>query len=599
MCGIAGEIGNRQFIDDNTSRSRLGLMLNKIKHRGPDDCRGWIHVNERYFVNIGSQRLAILDPEHGEQLTDSDGDVQIAFNGEIYNHRELRRNFGDFDDDYFKTGCDYEILCKWWQLWGDDCIRSLDGMFAFAVWDQKIETLFLVRDRMGKKPLYYFYDRSRNVLLFASEIKAILANPLYESFVKKSEQLNYDAIFDYICLQYCPEPWTAYRGIMAVPPGGVLRFSPASRKFEVDLYWNLEDEIAPMKINDGNMLELIRSSVRDAVHKRLESDVPMGVYLSGGLDSAIVTALAREKLDELHTFSVGFEEARFNELDYAEIVSKAFTTIHHTKMVESIDFYEMTKRVVDQYDQPFGDCSAIPTMLLNKFAKEHITVALTGDGGDEAYGGYDRYRLSRAADPKSYIPNLMVWSPAARGQILNPVMHANILDAGSTEKFLLSRVNPVRDVVANMLTIDTHTYLVNDIIVKMERAAMAYSIEARSPFLDPNVFAVAHSIPSSEKVGPLSGKNILKHAFVDMIPEAVILREKRGFSVPVSDWLRRPDGIKLLTETIWREAFGEFEVFDKNNVRDIANQHIAGQINVGHSLWCLVVLDLWLQKNFS
>lgn len=598
MSGIAGEIGDRQFITYDSSR--VEKMGDAILNRGYHSQDHYLSAeNEQsYGVNLGVGVRATVNIGLVCQLPKEQdaANVFVVFDGEIYNHREIIRLIGI--QDRMKTDYDYDALWQNWVLRSDDSINMLDGVFAFAVWDQRIETLFLVRDRMGCKPLYYFYDKDQNVLLFASEIKAILANPLYYQFVKESEAVDVEAIFDFICLQYCPEPKTAFRGIRAVPPGYVLRFTPRSKRFEIGPYWNLEDTIASLKVSDSNIVDLVQSSIRDAVYKRLESDVPPGIYLSGGLDSSIVTALAKEKIEELHTFAVGFEETGFNELDYAKMAADHFKTIHHPMMVKEIDFYEMTKRIVDQYDQPFGDCSAIPTMLLNQYASNCITVALTGDGADEAFGGYSRYWLSQTGDPESYIRNLMVWSPTTRAEILNLLMQANVLDTKSTEKFLLSHVNPKRDLIANMLTIDTHTYLVNDCIVKMERATAANSIEVRSPFLDPRVFGIAHGIPSHEKVELISGKHILKHAFADLIPEAIILREKRGFAVPVGQWFRRPDGLKLLNETIFRESFGEFGIFSRDNVRDIVNRHIASQINVGHSLWCLVVLDLWLQKHF-
>lgn len=593
MSGIAGEIGDRQFVDLNGSRPRLASMLDKIKHRGPYGGQGWIHLSERYIVNMGSRQLAIHNEDR--PLTKEQEKGFTVFDGRICNPSEIIKTIGT----EIKNESDYELLWRSWLLWGDDIIGILDGEFAYAVWDQRIETLFLVRDRMGCKPLYYFYNKDRNVLLFASEIKGIFANPLYGEFVEQSRRLNFNAIFDFVCLQYCPEPETAFRGIRALPPGYVLRFRPASKLFEIGPYWHLEDHIIQSSPCDPQVINLVQSSVRNAVEKRLECDIWPGIYLSGGLDSSIVTALAKEKIKELHTFAVGFEGVEFNELGYAQLAADHFKTIHHPMMVKEIDFYKTTKRIVDQYDQPFGDCSAIPTMLLNQYASSYITVALTGDGADEAFGGYSRYWLSQTGDPESYIRNLMVWGPPQRAQILSPLMQANVRDTKSTDKFLLSHVNPKRDLIANMLTIDTHTYLVNDCIVKMERASAANSIEVRSPFLDPRVFGIAHGIPSFEKVGPNSGKHILKHAFADLIPESIILREKRGFAVPINYWLRCPDGTKLLDETIFRESFGEFGIFSRDSVRDIANRHIAGQINVGHSLWCLVVLDLWLQKHFG
>jgi len=599
MSGIAGEIGDRQFITSDLSR--VEKMCDAIRHRGPETEHCYHSPNDErsYGVNLGLRVRSAFDWGLVDQIPKEQDATQvfIVFDGEIYNHREIVRLIGNADR--MKTDYDYEALWRSWCVWGDDVIRTIDGEFAFAVWDQRIETLFLVRDRMGCKPLYYFYARERNVLLFASEIKAILANPLYYEFVEQSRRLNFDAIFDFVCLQYCPEPQTAFRGISAVLPGDVLRFTPGSKKFEIGPYSRLEDHIIQLSESDPQTVNLIESSVRNAVYKRLEGDVTPGIYLSGGLDSSIVTAIAKEKIEELHTFAVGFEETGFNELEYAKMAADHFKTIHHPMMVKEIDFYETTKRIVDQYDQPFGDCSAIPTMLLNQHASNYIAVALTGDGADEAFGGYSRYWLSQTGDPESYIRNLMVWGPPQRAQILNPLMQANVVDTNSTQHFLLSHVNPNRDQIANMLTIDTHTYLVNDCIVKMERAAAANSIDLRSPFLDPRVFGIAHGIPSSEKVGPDSGKQILKDVFADLIPEAIILREKRGFAVPVGQWFRRSDGLKLLCETILRESFGEFGIFSRDNVRDIASQHVRGQINVGHSLWCLVVLDLWLQKHFG
>lgn len=579
MCGIVGEIGPRRYIADNHATVRR--MCDTIIHRGPDE-EGYHSVAYLgHVINLGVRRLSIIDREHGQQPISRAG-VTVAFNGEIYNHHQLREQLNGLRE--FRTKSDTEVVLESYSVWATDFVQNLTGMFAIAVWDSRCRQLHLWRDRLGKKPLYYWHDSGRGVFVFASEIKAILAHPLF------SKEPNLPALYDYIALQYVPEPETAFAGIHAVLPGQHLTYSLPEQSVGTSHYW-----ILPTKVTDADedqLLPEIRGRIRNAVESRLESEVPLGVYLSGGIDSAIVTGLARQCVDELHTFTMGFENADYDERADARLTAEHFGTIHHEVICEPADCAAAAERIVEQYDQPFGDCSAIPTLHLAEASKPYFTVALCGDGGDEAWGGYARHWQTQA-DLKEYMPYLMVWWSGMQAKLW-----------GQDDS---PQPRPIRDWLMSLLPtgvnpndgkliMDSLTYLPNDIIVKMERATMAHSIEARCPLLDHKVFELAMSIPARHKLGAFSGKVILKEAFRDMLPAGICQRPKRGFSVPINEWFRTEAGRQMIDKTIWS---GRCPLLHKQTVREAAANHLMGRWSVGHGLWILLMLDMWYDKHFG
>jgi len=585
MCGIAGEFGKESILGKGTS---VPKMIDALTHRGPDDKSFWYaHGDPHWLGGLGMCRLSIIDREHGKQPFGRT--CKAFFNGEIYNHQTLRRNLRHFGEVSCETQCDSEVVAKLYERNKEHFIGMLRGMYAIAIWDEQEEKLKLYRDRVGKKPLHY-YHRS-GVFLFASEIKAILTHPAYE------KKINKRAIWQYLCIQYVPEPMTAFEGIMAIPPGGQAIYDPKDDMLVVEQSRAIECPGMDVMLEKSkeDLIHVVRATVDDAVRVRLESEVPLGVYLSGGIDSAIITAIASEHIQDLHTFTMGFLEDEYDETAGAQLIADRYGTNHHHEIIDlnGLDLGVAAQEIVDQYDQPFGDCSAIPTMLLARLSKKYITVALSGDGGDEAFGGYVRYWEAR---PNDYWQFMSVWPPNRRAQLW-PTGFLAFADDHPAKYVQQYMVEAGRGRTGPMYS-DIRTYLLNDIIVKMERASMAASVEARCPFLDPAVLDLGLSLNSADKLGDKEGKLILKKAFADRLPPQTLAAPKRGFSVPMNKWLREPAWIALMGDTILaKDSFGELG-FDRNLVAQLVVGHINGDVNIGHALWVLMMLDMWLRRNF-
>jgi len=583
------EAGSRRFVEPDTTVVKQ--MADTIIHRGPDDYGDFSIVGKDWAVNMAMRRLAIIDREGGRQPMHT-GKVDLVFNGEIYGHRRLQHNLSVVGVP-FKTHSDTEVIGRLWDREGVSCLDQLDGMFAIGIWDRATQTLYLARDRLGKKPAYYWFDESRNIFVVGSEIKAILAHPRYH------KEINPEGLYHYLSLQYVPEPQTAFKGIVCVPAGHYVAYRPAEGKLDVVKWWGPRPNDGDTDIGDRFTVK-VRQVVSEAIACRLESDVPLGVYLSGGVDSAIIAAVAKQHLKELHTFSMGFAESSYNELPLAKQTAEYLGTIHHEAIVQLPQLPEMAQRIVDQYDQPFGDCSAIPTMLLAEESKKYITVALTGDGGDEAFGGYERYWVyDGKAGIVGYIPWLSVMPFRVVNHILDPEFAKSIIGPHTLGwMFQQAAMFPGNDLLNQMMWLDTRTYLPNDIIVKMERASMAASVEARCPFLDHRVIELALAIPSSLKIAGNTGKLILKDAFRDMVPLSVLLRPKRGFSVPVGEWFRSEIGRQMLVD-MTTDLNWPWAILDGPKVASVLDAHLKGQTNMGHPIWLILMLHLWMQRNFG
>jgi asparagine synthase (glutamine-hydrolysing) len=568
----------------------LKRMCDTIIHRGPD--QGGYHICDTgecdFQVNIGARRLAIIDVDHGDQPVPG-GCCVLSFNGEIYNHRELRVEL-EREGLPCVTHCDTEVVHKLWSLHGANCLDRLDGMFAFVVWDAHEECVYLVRDRMGKKPAFFYWEPDINLFVCASELKAIVAHPYYTT------ALSVQGLYNYLQMQYVPEPRTAFRDIAALPPGHMIEYRPRKGVMEKKQWWQLRAEQTP---DHGAAMSHVRETVTDAIIKRLESDVPLGVYLSGGIDSSLITAIASQNLSQLHTFTIGFENPRYDESHWAEKVAALYQTHHTTVRIGEPDIGQLAREIVGIYDQPFGDCSAIPTVLLARESKRAgLTVALTGDGGDEAFGGYERYRTVRPDEGiYSYFRWLSVWQSTEIPRLMNmsvtPAINNQEVDLWLSN---IAMGYSYPDVQNRMAWIDTHSYLVGDIITKMERATMSTSIEARCPFLDSAVFELAFSIPAHMKMHRTWTKIPLRSAFDDLLPDDLWNRRKMGFGVPIGDWLRTPHGRQLLAETLLGK---EHWIFDGSVIRSITEQHLNGGPDRGHGLWVLIMAYLWLQRHFG
>jgi asparagine synthase (glutamine-hydrolysing) len=622
MCGIAG------FIEtDRTGGDGSALVLDRmcriIRHRGPDDQGTLVEGG----VALGMRRLSIIDVAGGRQpISGCDGAVTIVFNGEIYNHRELQREL-EARGHRFQTRSDTEAIVHAYEEYGTACVEHLRGMFAFAIWDRRERKLFLARDRAGKKPLYYALT-PRGTLVFGSELKSLLEHPETE------REINPQAVDAYLTFGYVPDPLCILQGINKLPPGHHLTYTPGGR-LALTQYWDFpfaaHDEAAPARPEEEYVEEL-RALLDEAVRVRLISEVPLGAFLSGGVDSsAVVGLMARHTGRPVKTFSIGFHEDSYNELKYARIAAKHFATDHH-EFIVTPDICHVADELAWHFDEPFADSSAVPTYMVSKLAREHVTVALSGDGGDELFAGYTRYaveqrrqafarlprmvrrnllggmsrRLPHGAWGRNYLHNVSL-DPAERFLDSVSVFTAlnklslytddfgRQLDGGGLGaarfRFYAGRVRDA-DPLDALLYLDSKTYLPGDILTKVDRMSMAVSLEARAPLLDHKLMEYAARLPASLKMRGREGKYIFKRAIADFVPAEILQRPKQGFGVPVDRWINeqlRGRIRETLTETSARQR-GYVESRYVNNLLD---EHERGRRDHSARLWALFMLELW------
>jgi asparagine synthase (glutamine-hydrolysing) len=612
VCGIGGKISFSERPDADIANRMTARML----HRGPNAQDVYADGN----AVLAHCRLSILDlSEAGRQpMANDDGTVQIVFNGEIYNYRELRE---DLDHYRFTSETDTEVLLHLYEEHGTDCLQYLRGMFAFAIWDADEERLFLARDRLGQKPLFYRVDG--DAFWFGSTIKAILADDAVPA------EPDYDALASYLRYQYVPHPKTGFEGIRQLEPAeyAVVTEDGVRR----DHYWSVSfaDKLQGSR---GHVTKLLRNELREATRLRLRSDVPLGVFLSGGIDSSIVTALMSDLTSSpVHTYSIGFEREEYDELAFAREMADHCGTDHHEYTVDP-DSMDVLPDLIEHYEMPFGDPSALPTYFVSKLASDDITVALTGDAGDENFAGYDRYtryHLMTAAKrvprplreatvngyytlPKS-LQNRTLLQYAGRGTELSLEPASDIyafLMCHSSE----SEVKSVLDTQGNagsdelreafdaadgptymdeVMAADIATYLPDDLLVKVDRASMAHSLEVRSPFLDHEFVQFAARIPAKYKWRRGEGKHILKRAFRPDLPDKVVDRSKQGFGVPVSEWFRGKLRDDVAADL---ERLGERPRFDPDGLQAVLDAHVAGRADNGYRLWDLLMLERWFER---
>lgn len=615
-------------------------MCAAILHRGPDDEGYYVshasgtgsesRAQEAASVGLGMRRLSIIDLSTGKQpIHNEDKTVWVVLNGEIYNYTDLRKEL-EAKGHRFYTQSDTEVIVHAYEEYGDDVPKHLRGMFAFALWDEKRQRLLLARDRVGKKPL--LYSIIGREIVFASEFQAMLRHPAV------SREVNEEAISHYLSFLCVPAPLTAFTGVRKLQPGHILIWQEG--EVEIRRYWSL-DFRNKIDISEREAGERVVDLLRDAVRVRLMSDVPLGAFLSGGIDSSAVVALMSELSGErVKTFSIGFEEAEFNELSHARRVAERFGTDHHEFIVRP-NAVEVLPTLVRHYGEPYADSSAIPTYYLAKMTRQHVTVALNGDGGDECFAGYERYAAMRIAERYHHLPRLL------REQVVEPALAA-IPETGSTrsrmgkarrlldvmgrpggERYFrwtsaiseelkselctaefLSRTSSVRaisyvqpwfegngeiDVVDRALMADTSHYLPNDLLVKVDIATMAVSLEARSPFLDHHVMEFAASLPARYKLRGLTTKRILKNALKGLLPSENLTRSKMGFGVPIGRWFRG-ELKSFLKETVLSERALGRGYFKREAVKHLVDEHTDGRRDNAHQLWTLLMLELWHQE---
>ncbi|MDR4479633.1 MAG: asparagine synthase (glutamine-hydrolyzing) [Nitrospira sp.] len=616
MCGIAGKI---QFDRQPLQRELLMAMGARLSHRGPDDSGVYV----KGHAGLAHQRLSILDlSEAGHQpMSNAQGNVWIVFNGEIYNFEELRgclrtpRNF--------RTRTDTEVLLYLYEDYGVQCLSMLRGMFAFAVWDEAAQRLIVARDRIGKKPL--FYRVTDTSVSFASELKALLVEP-------SRPEIDPVALNHYLTFQYIPAPLTIYRGIKKLLPGQVMVCDQG--KISFDTYWSLQYDRKVKFGTEEEYLEAFKSLLDESVRLRLVSDVPLGAFLSGGLDSSsIVAVMSRCMTQPVKTFSIGFKEEAFNELPYAREIAQQFSTDHHEFIVEP-SALEILPKLVRVYDEPYADSSAIPTYYLSQLSRQSVTVVLNGDGGDEALAGYPRYNYrelerwmsryvgkhvreslkatllrvplsllpralrqiaERACDPfaATYLNRICYFSPRDKTSLYTPEFSA--LVQGHDSFALLNRWfedAPIAELLDQMLAVDIRSYLPDDLLVKVDRSTMAHGLEARSPFLDHKLLEFTAALPIGFKVRNGESKYLLKWAMRGVLPKQIITRRKQGFGVPIDRWFRE-DCRDYVRDTLLSSRSVTRGYFSRGYIQNLLDEHQQRGIACGYKLYALLMLELW------
>jgi asparagine synthase (glutamine-hydrolysing) len=618
MCGIAGVL----TADSSAAPSEalVRSMLGVLRHRGPDDEGVWVDGQ----VGLGSRRLAVIDlsPRAHQPMASDDGRLRLVFNGEIYNFKTLRAEL-EQRGHAFRSASDTEVLLHLYQEHGVDCLARLRGMFAFALWDESRRTLLLARDRLGKKPLFYRDGGPR--FLFASEPKALLADPRVEA------EPDLEALDHYLTYGYVPGPWSAFKGVRKLPPAHYLLVRDG--RAELSRYWSLR--YTPKRSAPEDLLaEELAALLQEAVRLRLESDVPLGALLSGGLDSSLVVALMRRlRPGRLRTFSIGFEDPEYDELPFARQVAERFDT-EHSELVVKPDVATVLPRLVWHYGEPFADSSALPAFLLCAMARQSVTVALGGDGGDEAFVGYDRYLGTVLAEWSDRVPGV-IRQAAARGARLlgtpsprsrasrvqrfagalcldprrrygrwmtlfdaaqkDELCSAEFRGAGDDSMALLDAAYSASD-APTFLEATVHTdvrlYLPDDLLVKTDLASMAHSLEVRSPLLDHTVMEFAASLPPSLKLRWFRGKYLIRKLMTGVLPDAVLRRKKMGFGVPIDGWLRVE--LREMVHDILLDARARARgYFHPEVVRRYLDEHAAGRGSHHQRLWALLMLELW------
>ena len=616
MCGIAGFVDSDVSLGSEETAALVHRMCEVIRHRGPDDEGLFVDAG----VGIGMRRLSIIDLATGHQpIHNEDRTIWIVFNGEIYNYRELRRQLQAAGHRFY-TNTDTETIVHGYEQWGADAIARLRGMFGLAIWDARSRSLLLARDRVGIKPLHYAQAGDR--LYFGSEIKSILCGP------GVPRDIDLDALDHYLSFLYTPADRSVFQAVQKLPPGHILTWHGG--RVRIDRYWNLpvDDSFAG---SEEEAVPALREVLTDAVRSHLESDVPLGAFLSGGVDSSLVVGLMAETSGAtVKTFSIGFDEPAFDELEHARRVAGHFGTDHHEFVVKP-DGVAILDDLIEHFDEPFADSSAIPMWYVSRLAREHVTVVLSGDGGDELFGGYDRYvphPRVRAFD--RYVPAALRRVAAVTAGTLphgmrgrNFLRHVGrdqegrYLDAirffAQDEKPALLSADLRRALhgpdpetrlarhferyrhlpwPSQMMRFDAHTYLPEDILTKVDRMSMAHSIESRVPLLDNEVVQFAFNLPAAFKIKADRRKHILKEVAATLVPRDILDRPKQGFGVPLGIWFR--GRLKeLFADTLLAPRTLERGYFEPRFVRRILAEHLSGVRDHTLRLWQLVVFERW------
>lgn len=622
MCGIAGVWSPEPMGEGGATTSRLHAMIATLHHRGPDGDRVWSDGR----VGLAHARLAVIDLSQAasQPISDADGVIHVVNNGEIYNFQALREELTGLGHGFASQG-DTEVIVNGYKQWGDEVIGRLRGMFAFALWDSRQGRLVLARDRMGQKPMRYAWHDGK--LLFGSEIKALLAWP---GMVREA---NLEAIHHYLAFRAVPAPFTAFKGIHHLEPAHymVVEADGSSRTAR---YWSMPEPGTAHPRPMAELAEEITSRFDEAVRLRLIADVPLGAFLSGGVDSAlVVAAMARASDKPVKTFTIGFKDRGFDERVPARALAERYGTDHQEFVVEP-DAVDILHRLVWHYGEPFADASAVPTWYVSEMTRRHVTVALNGDGGDEGFLGYPRYSGCRLGTISDVLPGPARSLMGALGRVL-PVETSGTRMLRYARRFLVDAAVPAAQRYCSWVTLfdeagkqglygdamhdcletssealltawlgdgavdagraaygDIHTNLPDDLLVKVDVASMAHGLEARSPFLDHELMAFAATIPATQRMSGLGTKALLKSAMADRLPPETLRQPKRGFGVPIEHWLRH-ELKDLAYDTLLSTRARARGLFRPDAVQRLLDEHVTGRHLHHDRIWALLMLELW------
>jgi len=625
MCGIVGIV--EADLERPVRPEDLGRMVRTLHHRGPDE-EGSVTL---HGVGLGMRRLAIVDLSGGQQpFTNETGAIQLVANGEIYNFLELRDELAALGHT-FRSRSDIEVLVHAYEEWGTAFLPKLRGMFALALWDGRTRTLLAARDRAGEKPLYW--TQTSRGLMLASEVKALLVRP------EVSRELDLEALDQFLTYEYVVAPRTILKGVQKLPAAHYLIYREG--QVSVHRYWDAA-AVRTRTWTDDEAAEALTAALRKAVVSQMMADVPLGAFLSGGIDSSSIVALMSEaSMQPVNSFSIGFAEGSYNELPFAREVAAKFGTNHRERIVAP-DIAALFERLVVHLDEPFADVSLFPTFLVSELAREHVTVALSGDGGDELFGGYDAYHAQALANRYAAVGRTMMPALAAvaaalpptekkKGLVnkfkrfvqgasqapedlghyrwmvyLSPSAKRRLYGRGLQDALVTSDVyRPVRealgrfdggDLLGRQLYADLSVYLADDILVKVDRMAMATSLETRAPFLDADVMELAFSMPGDLKIRRGERKWILKRAMQGLLPEGIAGRRKEGFSIPMKNWLRA-ELKPLMLDLLAPDRLRRRGLFNVEEIGRLVDAHIAGRENHAHTLFPLMVFERWAEEH--
>jgi len=612
MCGIAG------FIDYNkkSDKNILSEMIDRVYERGPDDKGLFFKLATNYNLGLAHRRLSILDLSSAGHQPMSFENLVITYNGEVYNFKEIRKKLETYGYS-FHSNTDTEVILKAFHKWGVKAVDRFKGMFAFAIYDKNLEKIYLFRDRAGVKPLYYYWNN--NIFLFGSEIKTFYPNKFFE------KQICFTALSDYFRFGYINAPLSIFENTFKLLPGTYLEFDIKSKKFSTIQYWNIQEFYKNKKnISYDEAKKELENILTDSFKLRMVADVPVGSFLSGGIDSSLVTAILQKHTNtKIKTFTIGFENEKYNEAPYAKKIAEYLGTEHYEYYCTEKETMEIITKLPDIYDEPFADISSIPTALVSKVAKQEVKVVLSGDGGDEVFGGYtsyylflNRYKLLNKVRKFKHIINmfpslsllndkynmklLKIHDTLEFNNIANMFRVSNLVFSNKEikkimKKTTLSKVDIEENLndLEKMMIIDFLTYLPNDILTKVDRATMGVSLEGREPLLDNKIIEYAASLPIEFKIK----KRILKDILANYIPRKMFERKKTGFGIPINDWLRNE--LRHLIDYYFSEMFlKKIEFLDKQFLLNLKERFLTGK-NDDKKIWTVLMFIMWYEKNMK